>query len=1298
MKFFSRIRPTASLLVVLLAGILLPQSLLLGQATTGSVTGTVADSTGALIPNANVVLTNAQTGDARKTVSDGTGNFAFASVVPSLSYKIEASAPNFRSWESQPFPLRPGDQISFADIKLQVGTAVEQAVVEASVESLRPQESGERSDVISAKEIETLAVVGRDATELVRMLPGFALSSGTQGLYNRPGYNTAVVGLSGPTGSYSANGSGTNGITVVADGVSLTDIGSNSGTVQNVNMDGVSEIKATTSSYSAENAKGPAIINVIGKSGGSVFHGSAYLYARNAILNSNDWYDNFLRQSRPEGQYFYPGVTVGGPVLLPFTDFNRGKNKLFFFGQFEYTNQFFEANQAPIAAWVPTMGERQGDFSPERLNAELCGGRPDGRPNPNSIQPMCYTQNYLPTGESVDNNNVRAYANSGGVALINWLPLPNADPFTNVFGYNYIQQVMQNQNGIQLHGRVDYVINDKNKLFVNYGLQRLIQQQPIDFSYVPPGSIPYPAGVTTGDVSNTLSVNYTRILTSTLTNELTAAMSYVSLPGNMDTPSAVNRFDMNSYNCNSASARASGGCGTSGNGNFDYLGMYKYSGDYAVPALENYSSLGYPQMLMPGGFYNNQVRMLKAVPDVQDTMSWLKGSHFFKFGAYFERAVLHGLADFNAYPQGKFTFNPGNSYFEYSTLPFTASQFTACQNPDQEGNNRSSGAAYLGSCMNPNALMYMGYADTYTQTNFSPVVNMKYTTVAGFINDTWKLHKLTLNLGVRVEHLGPWVDRHNNGLATFSPALYSQQCTDSTRRGCNSQNMPGLAWHSIDSGVDNSVNSPPMVYVSPRFGFAWDILGSGDTVLRGGGGVYRNQEEFNPYALAAATAQGYKTSVLQGPLTFDLIDSQSPLNPPDFSVYTVSKDDKDRPIFYEYNLAVSQRIPWHRMRSFLEVAYVGNRNQHLSSYNNSQYNSASDANLIPFGTLFNVNLGSLPPSMTSTGTGSDISNLSTPEQDFFRPYPFYNHVYQLSHRFYSNYNSLQISWNKTGGFVQFGANYTFSKNLATAASYNNIIPDPVDLRNDYIPVPFDRTHVFNIHYLIDIGKRYHRGHRILAEVVNDWQISGISTAMSGFPLASVQGENFGFGYGQVTPTQVHFKTQRNPVTDNTCAQVYGIPPDSNGNAWCVTNMSPTVWLGTPDIQLMPNVLCDPAGGKGKDQYINPLCFGVPLPESNGQYRLPYIHGPAFMNHDLSLLKNIGMGEKRNLQLRLAAFNFLNHPLVSFNQSDTTNLTLAFQNATPGNALTQTAITHKDFGVAGIKVGNRLLELSVKYEF
>jgi hypothetical protein len=1319
MRFIPGFRQVCAWLAVFITVLVLWSLPALAQETTGSVSGVVQDTTGAVIPGATVIVTNLDNKSERRTVSNGLGEFTISAITAGLHYQVRTEMKGFAGWQSQSFPLRPGDGINFTDIKMQVAGAAEQVTVEATAnQSIKPLDTPERSDVITAKDLSTLAIEGRDATELIEMLPGFAMVSPQ---VNNQAPNTAVVGMSGPTGSYSANGAGPTGLATIMDGVSIQDIDTNAGTVQTVNADMIQEIKATTSTFSSEYSKGPALLNATTKAGGTSYHGEAYMYARNTALNANDWYNNYLQQTRPPGSYYYPGGQLGGPLWIPGTRFGPHNSKLFFFVGYEYYNQNFWSET--LGSWVPTMSERKGDFSAQSLNSELCGARPDGKVNLDAVLPMCYAESYLPNGTPVPTGNVSQYADptGSGPALVNWLPLPNADPFVNEQGYNYVQQVIQTQNGSQLHARVDFNLSDYSKFFATWGRQSQISDEPVAWGYIPDDAMLYPGNITAGDISNVFSLHYTRIFGSSVSNDASASISIISDPGNMGNPTAVSRFHMNEYDCTDPAKRAAASCNNPLTANFNFLGEYKNNGDYSVPALSDYSSLGYPNMLMPGGFYNNQVKMKKLVPTLSDTVNWVKGRHSFAFGVYAERGMLNGDADYaNAFPQGEYTFNPGNGYFEYNSNPgepFYNAAYTPCEDPDPNGTSRLSGAGYLGSCINPVAMMYTGYTDSFTQTNFSPIVDMQYTTLAGFVNDSWKLRRLTLMLGARVEHLGPWFDRHNNGLATFSPSLYAGECSNDDSlssgppvlRNCSSLALPGITWHSANSSIGNSVSNPPTVYFTPRVGASIDLFGSGRTVLRGGGGIYRNEEEFSPYALAAATAQGYKTSQSIGPLTFPLVDDQSPINPPDINIDTLSPSDNVRPIYYQFNLTFDQKVMWN---SLLEFAYVGNESRNLPTYNTqaSGYNGASDLNVIPLGQLFTTfDPSIIPPSASagSTSTSVALGGMNTSQTDVFRNYPFYQHIYTLRHDYYSNYNSLQVAWNKSAGMVSWGANYTFSKDLATAASYNNQLADPINLRNDYNPVPFDRTQVFNIHYLVNLGKRYGGGNHLLSIVANGWQISGISTVQSGPDLPSEQGENFSFGSGSLVPTQVSM-TDQTSATPSTCENTYGIPSPG----YCTLNINNVVWMGTPDYLLMPTVNCNPVGGSAKHQFMKPTCFGVPLPGSlttaknassnpsgQGVYRLPYIHGPAFMNHNLSVLKDFAAGEGKALELRASAFNFLNHPLVSFNNNDNSNLDLGnLLNAVPGQALTQAELGYKNFGIANVKYGSRLLELSAKYSF
>ena len=171
---------------------------------------------------------------------------------------------------------------------------------------------------------------------------------------------------------------------------------------------------------------------------------------------------------RPENPYYYPGFTLGGPVQLPFTDFNKKRDKLFFFTGYQYFYQVLDTGL--LRATVPTAGERSGDFSP----AEIAEGRQHHRLRLGARRRSTPRPLALYPGGIIPENRDRSEHAGADEAL----PAPNANPNANG-GYNWVDDLHFNQNNFQWMSRVDYSISDNTKLFVRYNLQREVQLFPI---------------------------------------------------------------------------------------------------------------------------------------------------------------------------------------------------------------------------------------------------------------------------------------------------------------------------------------------------------------------------------------------------------------------------------------------------------------------------------------------------------------------------------------------------------------------------------------------------------------------------------------------------------------------------------------------------------------------------------------------------------------------------------------------------------------------------------------------------
>jgi hypothetical protein len=310
--------------------------------------------------------------------------------------------------------------------------------------------------------------------------------------------------------------------------------------------------------------------------------------------------------------------------------------------------------------------------------------------------------------------------------------------------------------------------------------------------------------------------------------------------------------------------------------------------------------------------------------------------------------------------------------------------------------------------------------------------------------------------------------------------------------------------------------------------------------------------------------------------------------------------------------------------------------------------------------------------MSFAKTGVDPNSLLA---NNYRPLQGFSDVNLATNNLYSNYNSMQATWVRTKGKYTINMNYTFSKAMGIV----NPSLDPFNLANDYGVQPTNRTHLFNAAYSIELGNPTHD--KVLGALVNGWQLSGITQVESGPNLTGFSsGDNFGASYNGT-------------LTNGTSI----IPSASGGESSCPGGVgssscfaiSNVAMLGTNAIQLNPVLTCNPAANLGPHQYINPNCFA--LPTSIGQMGpsvLPAIYGPWFFNSDLGLFKNFNFTEQKKLQFRINAYNFLNHPLWSFNGS---NLSLGF-NPENGSVNTPT------FGTVTTKQGARIVQLAVKFLF
>lgn len=1264
---------------------------------TGTITGTVYDNTGAVIPGANVTLTEQSSQSVRTTVSDSAGYFAFPSLNPG-QYTLKVEAKGFKSFEQPNIALQASDKRNI-NATLEVGQATETVTIEAHTDIV-PVDSGAHALDLTAEDYNRLPMITRNASELLKNLPGAVLTP--NGSTNSANGGTDFTNM-GAVGSAVGNGvsiSGApyrGGTALLMDGTNIIDEGCDCGSISVPNPDMVQEVKVQTSAFGADSAKGPVVVDFLTKSGGAQYHGEGYFYARNAIFNSDSWALNHQGKSVATGDhYYYPGGNFGGPV--PMTH----KKLMFWFG-YEHFYQL-STGGTNLTSYVPTADMASGNFGPTAANNALCQAD-KGVNAASTAAAAAGTYCYDPTTGKGPGGAAIASASAvpldpGAQALMamieKWDP-PNADPATTPGGYNYFFPVPALHNGYMYRGRGDYNFNDNNKLFITY--QYASDAQPSDGDshmwWLPGNSVVFPGGgLKFAQQDKTITANYLHVFSPTLTNQMTFLWTWFNGPQTPDNFNAVLRGtvgypDTYGTQFNKANPDL----------NANMVPGWNSAGSYTFPDFSQWDVFS-----QTGGSYY----IKKQNPAFGDDVTKVYKNQTFKAGFYYEMTGNN---------QGN--FNPYNGGFSFGSIANPLADVVT-------------GA--LQGTQNPTANFMMGIATQYNETNQLPLNDQAYKTFAFYLQDSWKVtRRFTLDFGTRFDHITHWYDRDGYGNAVWIPGRIVQDVL-------SGKVFPGVYWHGIDPGIPLTGTPNRLFHFEPRVGIAYDVFGNGETVVRGGWGVYYFNDQVNDYSNPLAIAQQSITTSIASSKTL-LFSETGALQKPTIAFTAPSggpgnilnPNDYDVPYTTNWNFTVDQKMPWS---SQLEVAYEGNDSEALffggqvGGGGNLGGNDLINVNKTPLGAFFKADpftgtTATDPENVCGKYPDGTVVNACMNGQADYHPYgtmnvgtsknPDYVNVYGTNainvenHKAYANYNALLVMWAKQAGRLAFNTSFLWSK----ALGFGNGNINPFNVRANYVVLPIDRPYVWNSSYSYNIGRAYSGDNKFIGGAANGWTIAGFTSWQKGGNMQSQISENFGMslqytftdpGTGKSVTDSLSQRSfygtdaALNIQPAETCNATSGLASHQYAKLSCF--VVPAVPAGTPA------ELADPNTGTGA------LALGY-TPYSivaNGPTQLPYISMPAYFDTDLALYKTFHITERHTIEFRATASNFLNHPLVSYSSGtpttlkyslDPTNKGAGYTFVTPGGGV---AADGSNWGFTDTKseplnsAYGRILEFGLKYSF
>ena len=1137
----------------------------LAQTTSGSISGSVVDTQQNAVPKATITIQEEGKTFSLTATSDDGGRFVFP-VVPPGTYTLTVKADKFKVQERKGLTLVLNDKLSLGSIGLEIGEVTETVTV-TSEATLVQADSGERSFGIQGQQIRNLGNKGRSYINFATLATGVVA-------------NGAGDGNSSSSSGISVNGVRTNSNNVQIDGVTSVDTGNNA-ELSKVPLDSIGEFKLVTSSSQAEYGRSSgAQIIAITQSGVQDFHGSWYYYRRHRGLNANTFENNRntsgVATSRPFSNQRDKGYRLGGPLYIPGV-FNEKKNKLFFFVNQEWTPRLTPRN-TPNRVRVPTALERAGDFSQSL----------DG--NGNLFNTIRDYQNSLPCTTANTQANPGGCFNDGGVLgripqnrlyapgvkLLSLYPLPS----TTGTNYNVEDQLPNDTNERNDTLRLDYNFNANWRVSSRYLRNNEHNNTPYDgLGFILGGNI---AGFGWKNVLPRHS--YAGTVNGTLNPSTVVEFTYGFSKNSIDGRPADDRYTFASSGI--ALPRIFPNA-TQG----DFLPQVGYAGRLANT----------PSYRVGNGPFINSNR----TDTVAGSLSKIWAAHVLKFGGTFEKGIKNQT--------NRVQFNGGISFSNDTANPF------------------DTGFGFA------NAIT--GVYQNYIQASAGSTGKYKYYNTEFYAQDNWKLTKrLTLDYGMRFSWFPPTYDA-SGAASTFDPSLYSaanaprlyapgclgQAVGSFNPTGCNrvaydptlsagtiltGGGVPGSGGNAFNGGLfigkiipgtgslsnglvvsDKALTNDQGLLYAPRFGFAYDITGKHNLILRGGFGIFYDRSQGN---LVFDYNENPPTTITQrfdfGRLQ-DLGNAGGSSNRSVPSIRAIEKDAKI-PTVNSYNVGIQYKLPFDTV---LDVAYVGSQSHHLPH--------TRGINETPFGSAFLA--ANQDPTRTPSPATNPGQNALLPE--FYRPYKGFGSINLVEFVENSDYNSMQ-----------FGANRRFSKGLVLSANYTYSLARGVSTGDqdgaridgnrkiDYGRLGFDRTHNFNFNWVYEL--RGFTKNKFLGLVTNGWQLSGIYRFQSGQP--------------ELVQCNVNGRSNQS-ITGSSSGQTPG----------CILIGSLTEGFTKDDFHLWNvNALkAAPDGSKGDQTLRDDLL----------------VNAPPINNFDLSLSKKFYFKEKYRVEARFDAFNALNHTQAAF---------------------------------------------------